>query len=64
VDDPANADPLVGTWSDTDANYKRSALRRGLITGTTTEAGTFPITIYIQNGYGYVKKTHTLNVLP
>ena len=64
VDDPANADPLVGTWYDEDKNYKRSALRRGLITGTPTTAGTFPITIYIQNGYGYVKKTHTLTVLP
>jgi hypothetical protein len=64
VDDPANADPLVGTWYDEDTNYKRSALRRGLITGTPTTAGTFPITIYIQNGYGYVKKTHTLTVLP
>ena len=64
VDDPANADPLVGTWNDQDTNYKRSALRRGLITGTPTTAGTFPITIYIQNGYGYVKKTHTLTVLP
>ena len=57
-------DPLVGTWDDNDKNYKRSSLRRGLITGTPTTAGTFPITIYIQNGYGYVKKTHTLTVLP
>jgi hypothetical protein len=64
VDDSANADPLVGSWNDQDVEYKRSARRRGMITGTPTQAGTFPVTIYIQNGYGYVKKTHALTVLP
>lgn len=64
VDDPANPDPLVGTWYDQDAVYKSSARRRGMITGTPERAGTFPITVYIQNGYGFVKKNHTLTVLP
>lgn len=64
VDDPANADPLVGSWNNQDVEYKRSARRRGMITGTPSQAGTFPITVYIQNGSGYIKKTHTLTVLP
>jgi hypothetical protein len=64
VDDPGSLDPLVGTWNDNDTEYKRSARRRGMITGTPTQAGTFPVTVYIQNGSGYIKKTHTLTVLP
>lgn len=64
VDDSANADPLVGSWNDQDAEYKRSARRRGMITGTPLQAGTFPVTIYIQNGSGYIKKPYTLTVLP
>ena len=63
VDDPSNLDPLVGSWID-DAVYMASGRRRGMITGTPTKAGTFPITVYIQNGKGYIKKTHTLTVLP
>ena len=62
-DDDTNLDPLVGSWID-DAVYMASARRRGLITGTPTRAGVFPITVYIQNGKGYTKKTHTLTVLP
>jgi hypothetical protein len=64
VDDSANADPLVGSWIDTDVEYKRSARRRGMITGTPLQSGTFPVTIYIQNGSGYIKKPYTLTVLP
>jgi hypothetical protein len=64
VDDSANADPLVGSWNDQDAEYKRSARRRGMITGTPLQSGTFPVTIYIQNGSGYIKKPYTLTVLP
>ena len=63
VDDPTNLDPLVGSWID-DKDYMASARRRGMITGTPTQAGVFPITVYIQNGKGYTKKTHTLTVLP
>lgn len=63
VDDPTNQDPLVGSWTD-DTVYMASGRRRGMITGTPTKAGTFPITVYIQNGKGYIKKTHTLTVLP
>jgi hypothetical protein len=63
VDDPTNLDPLVGSWTD-DTVYMASGRRRGMITGTPTQAGTFPITVYIQNGKGYIKKTHTLTVLP
>ena len=63
VDDPTNLDPLVGSWID-DTLYMASGRRRGMITGTPTKAGTFPITVYIQNGKGYIKKTHTLTVLP
>jgi hypothetical protein len=62
-DDDTNLDPLVGSWID-DRDYMVSARRRGLITGTPTRAGVFPITVYIQNGKGYTKKTHTLTVLP
>jgi hypothetical protein len=62
-DDDTNLDPLVGSWID-DRDYMASARRRGLITGTPTRAGVFPITVYIQNGKGYTKKTHTLTVLP
>lgn len=64
VDDSASADPLVGSWNDEDVEYKRSARRRGMITGTPLQAGTFPLTIYIQNGSGYIKKPYTLTVLP
>jgi hypothetical protein len=64
MDDRANADPLVGSWIDTDVEYKRSARRRGMITGTPLQSGTFPVTIYIQNGSGYIKKPYTLTVLP
>ena len=63
VDDPTNLDPLVGSWTD-DTVYMASGRRRGMITGTPTKAGTFLITVYIQNGKGYIKKTHTLTVLP
>ena len=64
VDDSASADPLVGSWNDEDVEYKRSARRRGMITGTPLQAGTFPMTIYIQNGSGYITRPYTLTVLP
>jgi len=43
---------------------KTVARRRGLITGTPTQAGVYPITLYVQNGAGYTKSTLVLTVLP
>jgi hypothetical protein len=51
-------------YVDGTAEQKKEARRRGLITGTPTQAGTFPITLYIQNGRGYTKSTLTLTVSP
>lgn len=51
-------------YVDGSTTEKRDARRRGLITGTPTQAGTFPITLYIQNGRGYTKSTLTLTVSP
>ena len=46
------------------AAVKSLARRRGLITGTPTQAGVYPITLYVQNGVGYTKSTLVLTVLP
>jgi hypothetical protein len=51
-------------YVDGTAAQMREARRRGLITGTPTQAGTFPITLYIQNGRGYTKSNLTLTVSP
>jgi hypothetical protein len=52
-------------YEETDvAAVKSLARRRGLITGTPTQAGVYPITLYVQNGGGYTKSTLVLTVLP
>jgi len=57
------------TWNgsayvDGSTTQKTLARRRGLITGTPTQAGVYPITLYVQNGLGYTKSTLVLTVLP
>ncbi|NDB96673.1 MAG: hypothetical protein EBZ78_11050 [Verrucomicrobia bacterium] len=34
----------------------------GLVTGTPTAAGTYAVTVFIQNGKGWIKKTVPLSV--
>lgn len=50
--------------TDGSTTEKTLARRRGLITGTPTQAGVYPITLYVQNGVGYTKSTLVLTVLP
>jgi hypothetical protein len=50
--------------ADGTSTQKTLARRRGLITGTPTQAGVYPITLYVQNGVGYTKSTLVLTVLP
>ena len=50
--------------TDGSTTEKTVARRRGLITGTPTKAGRYPVTLYIQNGFGYTKTTLVLTVLP
>ena len=50
--------------TDGSTTEKSVARRRGLITGTPTKAGRYPVTLYIQNGFGYTKTTLVLTVLP
>ena len=42
----------------------RAARQQGLITGTPTRAGTYPVKIYIQNPKGYTTTTVTFIILP
>jgi hypothetical protein len=51
-------------YIDGSSTEKTVARRRGLITGTPTQAGVYPITLYVQNGAGYTKSTLVLTVLP
>ena len=51
-------------YADGTTTQKTLARRRGLITGTPTQAGVYPITLYVQNGTGYTKSTLVLTVLP
>ena len=51
-------------YIDGSTTEKTVARRRGLITGTPTQAGVYPITLYVQNGVGYTKSTLVLTVLP
>ena len=51
-------------YADGTTTQKTLARRRGLITGTPTQAGVYPITLYVQNGVGYTKSTLVLTVLP
>jgi hypothetical protein len=51
-------------YIDGSSTEKTVARRRGLITGTPTQAGVYPITLYVQNGVGYTKSTLVLTVLP
>ena len=51
-------------YEDGTTTQKTLARRRGLITGTPTQAGVYPITLYVQNGTGYTKSTLVLTVLP
>lgn len=51
-------------YADGTTTQKTVARRRGLITGTPTQAGVYPITLYVQNGLGYTKSTLVLTVLP
>jgi hypothetical protein len=37
--------------------------RRGLITGTPTQAGTFPCTVYVRNAKGFTRSTMTFRVI-
>ena len=50
--------------ADGTSTQKTLARRRGLITGTPTQAGVYPVTLYVQNGVGYTKSTLVLTVLP
>ena len=50
--------------TDGSTTEKTLARRRGLITGTPTQAGVYPVTLYVQNGIGYTKSTLVLTVLP
>ena len=57
------------TWDgsgyiDGSTSQKSEARRRGLITGTPTQAGIYPITLFIQNGKGYTKSSLILTVNP
>ena len=51
-------------YADGTTTQKTLARRRGLITGTPTQAGVYPITLYVQNGTGYTKSGLVLTVLP
>ena len=51
-------------YVDGNNTQKTLARRRGLITGTPTKAGRYPITLYVQNGFGKTKTTIVLTVLP
>jgi hypothetical protein len=51
-------------YADGTTTQKTLARRRGLITGTPTQAGVYPITLYVQNGLGYTKSALVLTVLP
>lgn len=51
-------------YEDGTTTQKTLARRRGLITGTPTQAGVYPITLYVQNGLGYTKSALVLTVLP
>ena len=51
-------------YEDGTTTQKTLARRRGLITGTPTQSGVYPITLYVQNGTGYTKSTLVLTVLP
>ena len=51
-------------YADGTTTQKTLARRRGLITGTPTQAGVYPVTLYVQNGIGYTKSTLVLTVLP
>lgn len=51
-------------YADGTTTQKTLARRRGLITGTPTQAGVYSITLYVQNGTGYTKSTLVLTVLP
>jgi hypothetical protein len=51
-------------YADGTTTQKTVARRRGLITGTPTQAGVYPITLYVQNGLGYTKSALVLTVLP
>jgi hypothetical protein len=51
-------------YEDGTTTQKTLARRRGLITGTPTQAGVYSITLYVQNGTGYTKSTLVLTVLP
>jgi hypothetical protein len=50
--------------TDDSTTKKTLARRRGLITGTPTQAGVYPVTLYVQNGTGYTKSALVLTVLP
>jgi hypothetical protein len=50
--------------TDGSTTEKTLARRRGLITGTPTKAGLYPVTLYVQNGIGYTKSTLVLTVVP
>jgi hypothetical protein len=51
-------------YADGTTSQKTLARRRGLITGPPTQAGVYPITLYVQNGTGYTKSALVLTVLP
>jgi Putative Ig domain len=51
-------------YEDGTTTQKTLARRRGLITGTPTQAGIYSITLYVQNGLGYTKSALVLTVLP
>jgi hypothetical protein len=50
--------------TDGSTTEKTLARRRGLITGTPTKAGRYPITLYVQNGFGKTKTSIVFTVLP
>jgi hypothetical protein len=50
--------------TDGSTTEKTVARRRGLITGTPTKAGRYPITLYVQNGFGNTKTSIVFTVLP
>lgn len=38
--------------------------RRGLLTGTPTQVGTYPCTVYVRNAKGFTRSTMTFKVIP
>jgi len=42
----------------------KAARQQGLITGTPTKAGTYPVKVYMQNPKGYTTTTLTITILP